>query len=822
MKKIILPIAVFLVFLQSTAFCQNGADLVTNAVSNLKTLLTDHITEKAYLHFDRPYACYVAGDIVYFKAYVFMGERHEPTALSNVLHVDLIDKNDVLLHSISLQLTGGTGWGDFALPDTLQKGVYRVRAYTQWMRNEKIPAYFDQFLSVSTVNGVDRVAGNTVQGVKPDLQFFPEGGSLVAEVPSKIAFKALGTNGLGIDVKGIVVDNDHKEMAKITTTHMGMGEFNFIPELGKTYQAMVTFGDGSQYTLPLPVVQQKGITLAVNTDDPSKLAITIRANRPYYKENINKKYELLVYYSGSLKRYSPVLDNSILGLDLPASGFPTGIVKVTLLSETGEPLNERLVFVQNSDLLNLSISGSKPVYGTRENVALNLNAKDKTGSPVSGSFSVSVVDESKILVDENEENSILSYLLLTSELKGRIEKPNFYFANVTSETRSDLDVLMLTQGFRRFDWKELENNTPAPTSIAFNPEKEIDISGELKTKSGDPVANSTVTLIAQGTNGGIPQVQTTDNAGKFKFANVFVATGMKFILKAQTSVRKNLVLTIDKAGAGPEISAANPLDTKYNASADILASLQNNQGQGALTASNSTTNLAINTAKVESAPTKYNYRSSNIGGPGHADRVVLGDQIKDNTMLSSGLQGFLPQVQYTGGAPYLNSNVSISSSGQSASMMLVMVDGVNMGVGYNIDLISPTSVEAIEMLTGANATIYGSDAGAGVLVITTRVSYGGNQPISTEMSPGIFAIQPGGFYKAREFYAPKYESPNSGSKIADNRTTIFWKPDLLTDSGGNTSFSFNNSDGKGTYRVEIQGADSKGNIGMQVLRYKVQ
>jgi hypothetical protein len=822
MKKIILPLAVFLVFLQSTAFCQNGADLISNAVSNLKALLTDHMKERAYLHFDRPYGCYVAGEIVYFKAYVFMGERHEPTALSNVLHVDLIDKNDVLLRSVSLQLAGGTGWGDFVLPDSLQKGVYRVRAYTQWMRNEKTPAYFDQFLSVSTLNGVDRVAGNTAQGVKPDLQFFPEGGSLVAEVPSKIAFKAVGTNGLGVNVKGIVVDNDHKEVAKITTAHLGMGEFNFIPELGKTYQAMVAFGDGSQYTIQMPAVQQKGITLAVNTDDPSKLSITIRANRPYYKENVNKKYELLIYSSGSLKHYSPVLDNSILGLDLPAASLPTGIVKVSLLSETGEPLNERLVFVQNTDLLNLSISGSKPVYATRENVALSLNAKDKTGAPVNGSFSVSVVDESKILVDENEENSLLSYLLLTSELKGRIEKPNFYFANVTSETRADLDVLMLTQGFRRFDWKELEHNS-LPADIVFSAEKEIDISGDLKTKSGDPVANCTVTLIAQGANGGVPEVQTTDNAGKFKFANVFVATGMKFILKTQSSSRKNLVLNIDKAADGPEINAANPLDAKYNASADILASLQNNPGQGMLTASNSTTNLAINPVKVQEGPTKFNYRSSNIGGPGHADRVVLGDQIKNFTMLSTGLQGYLPQVQYNGGSPYLSSNITIGGAGgQGANLMLVMVDGIDMGIGYNVDLINPTSIEAIELLTGANATIYGSEAGAGVLVITTRVSYGGEQAITKEMSPGIFSIAPAGFYKAREFYAPKYEALNSGSKITDNRTTIFWKPDLLTDSGGNTTFSFNNSDGKGTYRVEIQGTDSKGNIGMQVLRYKVQ
>ena len=122
-----------------------------------------------------------------------------------------------------------------------------------------------------------------------------------------------------------------------------------------------------------------------------------------------------------------MLDNSILGLDLPAAGFPTGIVKVTLMSETGEPMNERLVFVQNNDLLKLNIAANKQAFNTRENVQLSLNAKDKDSNPVVGSFSVSVVDESKVLVDENAENTLLSYMLLSSELKGQIESPNFLF-----------------------------------------------------------------------------------------------------------------------------------------------------------------------------------------------------------------------------------------------------------------------------------------------------------------------------------------------------------------------------------------------------------
>src|SRR5277367_2840044 len=275
MKKILLTVAVFVFSLQTIAYCQGGNDAMAGPVSRLKTLLTNHEIEKAYLHFDRPYAYYVGGDIVYFKAYVTMGERHEPSTISNVLHVDLIDKNDVLMQSIVLQLTDGTGWGDFALPEKLQKGSYRIRAYTEWMRNDKSPYFFDQYISVSSQNGADRIAEATNKSALPGLQFFPEGGNLVTDVHSKVAFKAVGADGLGIDVKGIVVDNENKEVAKIASAHLGMGVFDFVPEEGKAYQAKVTFANGSQSSIELPV-EPKGITLSVNTDNPAKVSVEIK------------------------------------------------------------------------------------------------------------------------------------------------------------------------------------------------------------------------------------------------------------------------------------------------------------------------------------------------------------------------------------------------------------------------------------------------------------------------------------------------------------------------------------------------------------------
>jgi hypothetical protein len=459
MKKIALLISFFIFSFSTIALCQNDNDVVANATSKLKTLINDHIIEKAYLHFDHPYACYVAGDEVYFKAYVTMGELHQPSAISQILHVDLIDKNNIIINSISLLLNNGSGWGDFMLPETLQKGSYRIRAYTDWMRNEKQPNFFEQYLSVSSQINNTRLAESAIAGTQPNLQFFPEGGNLVSRVPSKVAFKAVGPDGLGISFKGVIVDNLNAEVTKIVPTHLGMGEFDLRPEQGKTYSAKVTFANGSQSVVALPLAEQKGITLALdNTTDPNKIAIEIKANQAYYRENLNKDLILIIYEGGSIRTVKTKLDNPVLGLDLKTSDYRTGILQVTLLSQTGEPLNERLAFVHGNDLLNLSVTTNKEQFAKRENVALIVRAKNKDGNPVNGSFSISVIDESKILVDENTENSILSYLLLTTDLKGYVEKPNYYFANVTGETRRDLDVLMLSQGYRRFSSKQLLND----------------------------------------------------------------------------------------------------------------------------------------------------------------------------------------------------------------------------------------------------------------------------------------------------------------------------------------------------------------------------
>ena len=686
------------------------------------------------------------------------------------------------------------------------------------MRNEKEPNYFYKSLSISSGNSTDRIADNSTRTAQPSLQLFPEGGSLVADLPCKIAFKALGPDGLGLNLTGVIIDNENKEVAKIISSHLGMGVFTFIPESGKTYKPRVTFANGVSLTQELPAIDLKGITLSVNTDDPEKIAIEIRANKAYYKENFNKGLDLVVYAAGAAHEYKPKLDNSVLGLDLPAQNFKTGIVRVSLFNASGEPLNERMVFVQNNDLLNFSIKSDKEVYAKRESVKLSLNVHAKDQNISSGSFAVSVIDESKILVDEDAGNSILSYFLLTSEVKGNVENPDYYFISPTKERKANLDALMLTQAYRRFVWKDMMNRIP-DTSITYKPERSMNIAGRLMFKNGHPVADCKLNLIEPNT--GSSFTASTNASGNFSFTNILFQSDTKFILKSQSGYAKNAILELDDAPNLQVNIQDNGNALKYNYNADILASLQYANRNGVLTAGNQVKEAIYSSGSSNSNSTGTSYRSSNLGGPGHADQVISGNQLKNSPTLSTGLTGLARGINFNAGIASLQTAQTLQNGQQANEPMLVVIDGAEIGRGANIDNINPGSVENVEILKGTNAAIYGVEGGQGVLVITTRQGSSSGEVETKQMSPGIYSIAPKGLYKAREFYLPAYNIKEQSS-IPDQRTTIFWKPDVKTDANGNAAFNFFNADETGTYRVCIEGIDSNGNLGSQVFRYQVK
>jgi len=803
-----------------TPLQNNLANDDQHVIASLEKYLADHPVEKAYLQFDKPY--YASGDTIYFKAYVTAGEQHKLSEVSGVLHVELINTKSKIDQSIKLQLDSGLATGDFALPDSLPAGNYRVRAYTQWMRNFGETAFFEKTVcigSTKTGKAPESPAKQSANpSLKPDVQFFPEGGVLVAGVRSKVAFKAIGVNGLGVGVKGSVVDNDNKEITRFESAHLGMGYFYITPADGQIYRAKITYPDGRQDLADLQKTEAAGITLSVDNDSIPKATVRIAAGPDYYRQNRAKIYTLVIYSQGSATTVNCKLDSPVIKLDILKRRLHTGVATVTLFSAENEPLAERLLFIQNYDQLNLSVAGDKMLYAKREKVTIKLNALNRRGDPSAGHFSVAVTNQNKMPEVDNNADNILTSLLLTSDLKGFVEQPGYYFGDTGPGTRQNLDLLMLTQGFRRFEWKQVLDTVAQP--ITYQPETGIEVAGQVSTLGNKPVAGGTVTLLQP--NAALFLNSRTDKNGLFRFSNLVFTDTVQFVLSAVDANGKNTTKIIysPQKPINQVLTLPSPQPTVSVQDSAFSGFINNERAsQQAMISQFNGKQIALKEVKVRGRKPDEPYHTQSLAGAGNADQILHADQIGYGPSLAGLLYGKLHGIAFDGGIP-----ISLTSP-LGPSTMAVYIDGVRLVIEskdpVGIDIVNPGDVETVEVLTSAaNTSIYGSDGGHGVLVITTK--QGGGTKASDVVAMGVLPIKVAGFYKAREFYSPKYQTTQTAGTPADLRSTIYWNPEIQTDASGSASFDFYNADGLGTYKVTVEGIDKDGNIGRQVYVYEVK
>ena len=789
-------------------------------IAALTNYTTNHAVEKAYLHFDKPY--YAAGDTMYFKAYVTVGDKHEPSNLSNVLHVDLVDGNGNINKSTKLAISGGIAWGDLTLPDSLPGGRYRVRAYTEWMRNDGSAGFFDKIIpvaAVTTVKSAVKTSSVILAPSKPDIQFFPEGGSLVAGVKTRIAFKAIGVNGLGITVKGDITDETNNKIGSFASVHKGMGYFYISPETGKTYKAGVTFENGVQETITLPAANDKGITLAVNNDSTMKIAVKIIAGQDYFQANKGKDLTLIVYSGGTVTNIICKLDKPIVPVDVFKRSMRSGIARITLFSPNGEPLSERLAFVQNFDGLKLKINSDKIKYNVQDKVSMKLNVLNDDGEPTAGDFSVSVTDENKVPVDVNDENTILTSLLLTSDLKGYVEQPNYYFANPTPEVLGNLDILMLTQGYRGFEWKDVfDVNKPI---VNYPAETSLSLSGTVKTMNDKPVNDGHITLLS--TKLAIAKDTTTDDKGNFKFTGLFVTDTTKLVLHG-TLKNNSAKVKIDISK--PDIPVVAKLSNTDTSAGPITPAMAEAMRKRYEQSGSMKSGIVLKQVNVKSnvyhSATPVLTHSANLNGPGNADQVYTGDQLVGCPDVRECLKALLRGVYIENGVFY-NERTHVEILTGKRQPMVFIVDGLvsaqTDGTGQDIlNNLAAQDIYSVEVLLSTSyLSIYGANASAGAIIITTR--HGGESAVVQADGSVVYTFH--GFEKARTFYSPKYDVAVTASNHPDQRSTIYWQPELTTDDTGSAGFDFFNATDPGTYRVVVEGMDGKGNLGRYVYYYYV-
>jgi hypothetical protein len=669
--------------------------------------------------------------------------------------------------------------------------------------------------------GNKKTAGRTFP-LKPllnnnDVQFFPEGGELLNAVRTKVGIKTVGGNGLGASFTGTITDNAGQVMANVTSQHAGMGMFVLTPEEGKTYKADITFANGVKGTYNLPKVQTTGFAININSGDADQLSLKLSASPTYFQANKGKAFYIIAQSVNTVCfAAQTLLKEQIYSATVPKNKFPTGIVQFTLMSSAGVPLSERLVFVQQNDQLNLSIAGDKPSYASRQKVKLNIAAKNKT-SPVEGNFSIAVIDEGKVPVNESDETTILSSLLLTSDLKGYIEKPNYYFTKINDKTAADLDLLMLTQGYRRFTYTDIiANNYP---QVLFLPEQGIELSGTLRTLNGMPFKGGNIKLL-------IPDKYfsanaTSDPEGRFKFNNLVFADSAKVVVSAKNNYNgKNLMLMMDG-----QTYPAVPKNQFYPDDDQNIDSTINTYLQNSKKLMDRMRVLKEVVVRAPKATPRIDHSAypALTGLSNIPDHLITAEQLGGCANMLLCLQGRLPGVTFDNNAFYVSRDYN---AGRRVPMQL-FVTGMPVDVSY-LNNMQSTDIESIEVfLKDELGLVSNSYQANGIIVINSKKKPTGGTKISLAEfqdllpQPNVVNFTPKGYNFGREFYSPKYEVAKPVG--VDLRSTIYWNPHVVTDKAtGNTSVEFYNADGKGSYRAVIEGFDKDGNIGRFVYHYKVQ
>jgi len=650
--------------------------------------------------------------------------------------------------------------------------------------------------------------------LEKDVQFFPEGGELVAGLNSQIAFKAIQSDGLGIDLTGEIVDPDGKVMATISSTHLGMGKFSLTPENDKIYFANVVFKDGSKETYTLPKVQSEGIALTVDNKDTANLKITIQANEAYLQKHFNEGFYIIgrnsgiVYYAAQ-----SVLRNPHYTAAIPKGNFPSGVTQLTILSSSGKVLSERLAFVRQADTLDMALNAELPTYKQRQQVDMSLKATYQ-GKPVEGNFSVAVIDEKKVPFNEDKETTILNYLLLSSDIEGYIENPNYYFHHVDDKKREAMDLLMLTQGYRRYLYENIVSNTFPP--LNFLPEQGLAVSGIIRRKNGMPLENGK--LLLQIPSKSFYKDGSTDEKGRFSFNNLVFQDSVEVVVNARNNPNsQDMMINID-GEPFPSISGnKHAPDEILNMDSVLHTYLENSKLRNS-------TGFILEEVEIEGRAPK---------GPSHNDHAALTGLSMQPDYFTKGEQlagcnNLLSCLSTALGLTYVDNYLYLTRSYNAGNRMPVeiYVNGMPVDISY-LQSVRPQGVESIEVFLDDGFTGINQRSNTnGVVVInmkevkTVKLS---RQEVKDLFPPAnVKTFTPRGYSMERQFYSPKYSGPRTSLQSEDTRSTIYWNPLLLTDKEGNINFGYFTADKKGTYRVVVEGLDNKGYLGRAVYRYQVE
>lgn len=785
-------LASFLFGASVPAFAQQ--DSLTNVIKKFENFRDHSFQEKLFVHTDRTF--YLTGDYLWFKIYSVDGSRHEPSNLSKVGYIELLDRNDKPVLQAKIALSKGEGSSSIFLPASLNSGHYTLRAYSRWMRNFAPEFYFHKTLTI--VNPFKPLPNEPETTTSQfDVQFFPEGGDLISGVESKVAFRIVDKTGQGVSSRGWLVDQDYDTLVEFESLKFGLGNFRFVPQPGKQYRAVIKNQGGTIIGLKeIPAAKEFGYAMHVEEQD-NRVLISVTGR---FSDEVLKIVHLVVHTRGEVVHSSTkALHLNATTFTIDKSSLRDGVSHITLFDQKNSPVCERLIFKRP---LQLTLTGNtdKESYLTRQKVQVNVSAGGN--EPEASHFNMSASVYRLDSLQSPDPVSILNYLYLSSELVGNVESPDYYFS-ADSLVDEATDNLMLTHGWRRFQWKDiLSGKVPAP---AFIPEYRghLVFGKVVNETTGEPTGNIPTYLSIPG------------KYFQFRGAKASREGEVRFELKEFYGPNKLIVQTNSQIDSMYRIQIADPFSDRFAPSR--LPALQIGRGVADVLISRSV-GMQLENAFFEQTRARItNVKRDTVPFYERPDEHYRLDDFTRFPVMEDVMREYVPGILVRKRKKeFYFLTIDDNNNSVFRENPLVLLDGIPV---FRINAImeyDPLKVSTLDVIT--HKYHYGPLSFPGLASYRT---YNGDYP-DFPIDEKALVMDYDGLLWAREFFSPVYETTeNLESRVPDFRSLLYWSPSVKMDSSGKSSFTFYTSDQPGVYMVNIQGLASGGLCGSTSFTFKV-
>ena len=695
------------------------------------------------------------------------------------------------------------------------------------IQNEKVTSEACMRIDMTDIrNNVFRQYAAISTGTEDyDVTFYPEGGYLLEGTPCRTAYKVLDVSGNSIAATLQLMDEQGNVMATSETLHSGMGVFTFTPESGKRYIVQTFNKQGVKKVFELPPVQSSayGIVIKDHQED-MQISINSALHSPH------EELLLLAHVRGKMICARWLLSDKGDIITIAKDQYPSGIVQCLLLDKNYNVLSERLGFIPYRKAIMCKVRNDKDSYGKRELIHTNLSLVDVNGNPVKGNLSVSITDGTMCVADTT--HSILSTLLLSSELKGRIETPSFYLQTDNSEAEKALDLLLMIHGWKRYRLPEIiKGNFERPV---MEPEKFTSLSGRLKNEKGE--GKSRYDVYVRNLEFGLNRVIKLGQDGAFRVDSVEFAEGVpigmigkRFIRKGENYGRNKAEIILDKDQLYTLSDKTVPQPFLSEISGGIQRDMVYPVGMSdyllnQVTVKSKSLNKSLTLREIAKFKFKnmwelVDYMGVKFKYPYYTSKMK--EFCKVSMTIMNAWACFykdMPLVLMINGN--MHSNAGILNYLSLSDIQVISLNSIDRKkilkpYLYLWEYEQHTSVAILELVLYPGVIL---DPLLHLCSIEQRFKgYGKLDDIQTDVYPS------GGYQEPVAFYSPKYDKGNKDNAlIPDFRSTLYWNPSLQTDSSGECDFLFYSADKATTYKVVIEGLTEEGEMVYETREFEIK